>query len=128
VIYVDSSVVLAHLLSETRSPVDEFWSNETVSSRLMEYEVLNRLNSERLGPEVTAAAGALIASVQLLDLSVGILARARETFPMRVRTLDAHHLATMDFLRAHGQSIEVATYDERLAAAAAALGFPRVAL
>lgn len=127
-IYVDSSVVLAHLLSETRSPVDEFWSNETVSSRLMEYEVLNRLNSERLGPEVTAAAGALIASVQLLDLSVGILARARETFPMRVRTLDAHHLATMDFLRAHGQSIEVATYDERLAAAAAALGFPRVAL
>ena len=127
-IYVDSSVALAHLLSETRSPVDEFWSNETVSSRLMEYEVLNRLNSAGLGPEVTAAAGALIASVQLLDLSVGILARARETFPMRVRTLDALHLATMDFLRAHGQSIEVVTYDERLAAAAAALGFPRVAL
>lgn len=94
----------------------------------MEYEVLNRLNSAGLGPEVTAAAGALIASVQLLDLSVGILARARETFPMRVRTLDALHLATMDFLRAHGQSIEVVTYDERLAAAAAALGFPRVAL
>jgi hypothetical protein len=29
----------------------------------------------------------------------------------------------MDFLRAHGQLLRLATYDRRLAAAAAALGF-----
>ena len=38
--------------------------------------------------------------------------------------LDALHLATMVFLRANNQSIELATYDSRLASAAAVLGFP----
>ena len=33
-------------------------------------------------------------------------------------------LPTMDFLRAQGQMLQLATYDQRLAAAAQALGFP----
>jgi predicted nucleic acid-binding protein len=41
-----------------------------------------------------------------------------------VRTLDALHLATMDFLRAHGQALELASYDERLLAGARALQIP----
>jgi predicted nucleic acid-binding protein len=52
-----------------------------------------------------------------------VLARALLPFPQPVRTLDALHLATMDFLRSHGQSVELATYDRRLAAAAQSLGF-----
>ena len=61
--------------------------------------------------------------VSLMEMSAKILSRVLEPFPVPVRTLDALHLATMDFLRAHGQTIEVATYDTRLAAAAVALGF-----
>jgi hypothetical protein len=41
-----------------------------------------------------------------------------------VRTLDALHLATMDFLRGHGQAIELASYDARLLAGARALRIP----
>ncbi len=40
------------------------------------------------------------------------------------RALDALHLATMAFLRSHGQPIELASYDARLLAAARALQIP----
>jgi hypothetical protein len=33
------------------------------------------------------------------------------------------HLASADFLREHGQSVRIASYDARLNAGAAALGF-----
>jgi hypothetical protein len=38
------------------------------------------------------------------------------------------HLATMEYLRDGGVDIELASYDERLAAAAEALGIKRAAL
>ncbi len=44
-IYVDTSVVLAHLLTEDRSPPASFWQGNLVSSRLLEYEVWTRLHS-----------------------------------------------------------------------------------
>ena len=42
-IYLDSSVVLAHLLMEERRPSADFWEQVCVSSRLLEYEVWNRI-------------------------------------------------------------------------------------
>jgi hypothetical protein len=39
-----------------------------------------------------------------------------------VRTLDRFHLATIDFLSAQGEPVELASYDNRLLAAARALG------
>jgi len=61
--------------------------------------------------------------VSLYDMTGKILARALEPFPIAVRTLDSLHLATMDFLRARGLTLSLATYDKRLAAAAIAIGF-----
>lgn len=46
----------------------------------------------------------------------------------RVRTLDALHLASMDFLRANGQAVKLASYDERLTAAARQMKFAVVDL
>jgi predicted nucleic acid-binding protein len=40
-----------------------------------------------------------------------------------VRTLDAIHLASADFVRRSKQTLTIATYDQRLAAAARAFGF-----
>jgi hypothetical protein len=40
-----------------------------------------------------------------------------------VRTLDALHLASVDFLRANGQTLELASYDRRFVAAARSLQF-----
>jgi hypothetical protein len=53
-----------------------------------------------------------------------VLERALEPFPTPVRTLDALHLASVEFLRANGQSVELASYDDRLIASARALGIP----
>ena len=57
-----------------------------------------------------------------------VLARALEPWPVPVRTLDALHLATIDFLRGQGEAVELASYDNRLLAAARALGIPIAAL
>ena len=73
-------------------------------------------------------ASALLVRVDMLDLTERVLARALKPFSIHVRTLDALHLATMEFLRAEGQQIELATYDRRLAVAAGALGIGLYAL
>ena len=56
-------------------------------------------------------------------MSAEVLGRALQPFAQPVRTLDALHLATMVFLRSRGLSLALATYDQRLAAAAAGEGF-----
>jgi predicted nucleic acid-binding protein len=38
-IYLDTSVALAHLLGETRRPPTALWQQALVSSRLLEYEL-----------------------------------------------------------------------------------------
>ena len=98
-IYLDSSVALAYLLAEDRSPPESIWSETLVSSRLLEYEVWNRVNARRLGPSHGEAARTLIGHVALIELAPPVLARALEPFPISVRTLDALHLASIEFLR-----------------------------
>ena len=66
----------------------------------------------------------MISRVDLLGLSPDILARALQPFPVPVRTLDALHLASMEFLRRRGQTVSLASYDQRLNDAARAMGFP----
>jgi len=55
-------------------------------------------------------------------LTPPVLARALQPFPVPVRTLDRLHLATIEFIRAQGETVELASYDNRLLAAARALG------
>jgi predicted nucleic acid-binding protein len=124
VIYLDSSVALAHLLAEDRSPPESIWQVSLVSSRLLEYEVWKRIHARRLGRSHGAEVRALIGHLALIELAPPVLARALEPFPIPVRTLDALHLASMQFLRARGQTVELASFDERLLVAARALHIP----
>jgi predicted nucleic acid-binding protein len=129
VIYLDSSVVLAHLLSEARRASADFWEQDLASSKLLEYEVWNRLHARGASATTLTEAERLIASLPLVDLTAGALARALRPFPVPLRTLDGLHLATADHLRASGeQNLMVATHDLRLHAAAEAMGFATVAL
>jgi hypothetical protein len=57
-----------------------------------------------------------------------VLARALEPWPMAVRTLDALHLASIEFLRGRGQEVTLASYDDRILAAARGLSIPLFAL
>ena len=123
-IYLDSSALLASVFREPRSPLMALWEEELTSSRLLEYEVWVRLNAYGLALSHGDRAKARLDRVNFVELSQNALARALEPFPLPLRTLDALHLATMDFLRRNGDSIELASYDDRLTAAAQALGFP----
>jgi hypothetical protein len=71
---------------------------------------------------------ALIGRIALLELAPPVLERALEPFPTDVRTLDALHLASAEFLRGRGQDISLASYDKRLSDAAARLGLELYAL
>jgi predicted nucleic acid-binding protein len=121
VIYLDSSVALAHLLAEDRFPAQDLWRQQLVSSRLLEYEVWNRVQARRLDRSHGDAVRALIGRVALLELVPSVLARALDPFPIPVRTLDALHLASIEFLRLRQQKVELASYDQRLVAGARAL-------
>ncbi len=124
-IYVDTSIVLAYLFAEDRCPPATFWdSGPLVSSRLLEYELWTRVNARDLGTSHADDIRALTARLSFLELAPSILARALEPFPVAVRTLDALHLASMEFLRGLGQRPSLATYDVRLASVARTMGIP----
>ena len=127
-IYVDSSVALAQLFAEDRVPPDNLWRQPLTASRLLEYEVWNRLNARKLQRTHGEDARALLNRVALIELAPEVLARALEPFPVPVKTLYALHLASIEFMRGLGQKIELASYDERLVAAAQAIAIPVVAL
>ncbi|MFN8642085.1 MAG: PIN domain-containing protein [Candidatus Binatia bacterium] len=120
-IYLDTSVALAHLLAEDVMPPAPLWTETLVSSRLLEYELWTRIHARRLEPTHGDPVRELIARVALLELAPPVLSRALAAFPVPVRTLDALHLASADFLRQQGQTIRLASYDERMLRAAAGL-------
>jgi hypothetical protein len=124
VIYLDTSVALAQLLAEDRFPPAGLWEETLVCSRLLEYELWNRIHGRNLDETHGELARRLIGRVALLELSPPVLARALAPFPTPVRTLDALHLASLEFLRAHGQIVSLASYDERMVCCARALGIP----
>lgn len=122
-IYLDTSVALAHLLAEDRHPPNELWRQSLVSSRLIEYELWNRINARGLANSHGEILRSLMARLAILELSGAVLNRALQAFPVPVRTLDALHLASADFLRQQMQTIEIASYDARFLSAARHMGF-----
>lgn len=122
-IYLDTSVALAQLLAEDRRPPEALWRETLVTSRLLEYEVWTRIHARALGESHGELTRLLLARLAFLELARPVLARALEPFPVPVRTLDALHLASADFLRDRGQDVTVASYDDRFLAAARALDF-----
>ena len=127
-IYVDTSVALAQLLAEDAQPPPWLWEETLVSSRLLEYELWTRINARKLTRTHGEAVHALLGRLAILELSPPVLMRALEPFPVPVRTLDALHLASLDYLRRHGQTIALASYDRRMLAAAGGLAVTTVDL
>lgn len=123
-IYLDTSVAVAQLLAETVQPPAALWGETLVSSRLLEYELWTQIHTRRLALSHGAATRALLDKIAFLELTPVVLARALEPFPVPVRTLDALHLAALEFLRGQGQTVELASYDRRMIAAAQALKIP----
>ena len=91
-----------------------------IASRLLEYEMWTRLNARN---EIARQLLAPASPVSLVELASPVLLRALQPFPLPVRTLDALHLATLDFLRERGLKVRLANYDDKLNEVAHALGF-----
>ena len=123
-IYLDTSVALAQLLAEDRLPPAALWDESLISSRLLQFELWNRIHARDLSGTHGDAVRRLIGRIALVELSLPVLARALEPFPMAVRTLDALHLASIEFLRGRGQDILLASYDNRMIEGARSLGIP----
>ena len=123
-IYLDTSVALAHLLAKDRVPPDRLWKEPLISSRLIEYEIWTRIHARKLTRSHADEVRSLLSRLALIELATSVLARALVPFAKPVRTLDALHLASMEFLRNQGQSVTLASYDERLINGARALRFP----
>lgn len=123
-IYLDTSVVLAHLLAEDRVPPAAIWKEDLVSSRLLEYELWNRIHARKLGDSHGEAARLLLNQLAMVEMISPVCARALEPFPAPVRTLDALHLASIEFLREQSIRVELASYDTRMLAVARKLKIP----
>ncbi|MFM7141611.1 MAG: PIN domain-containing protein [Alphaproteobacteria bacterium] len=113
-IYLDTSVALAQLLGEDRRPPVTLWREPLISSRLLEYELWNRVFARKVPARAHDEVNALLEQVSLVELSPAVLGRALRPFPASVRTLDALHLATLDYLQGNDRRIRLATYDERM--------------
>jgi predicted nucleic acid-binding protein len=124
VIYLDTSVALAHLLAEDQSPPERLWGEPLISSRILAYEIWIRIHDRKLARSHGDHVRELLGRVSLVELAPPVLVRALEPFPTPVRTLDAVHLASIEFLRAHSQAVRLASYDARMTAAARALKIP----
>jgi len=122
-IYLDSSVALAYLLGEERTPPISLWQSPLVSSRLLQFEVWTRVHARGLTESHSQLVELLLKRVSFLEMVGPVLNRALRPFPAPVRTLDALHLASADFVRSQGKPVTIASYDDRLITAARQMGF-----
>lgn len=127
-IYLDTSALLAFLLAEDRSPPEELWDEALVASRLVDYEATVRIRALGLERSHGEALRKALARIGFLEMVGPVLERALEPFPVPVRTLEALHLASADFLREQGAEVRLATYDRGLEEAARALELSLVPL
>jgi hypothetical protein len=123
-IYVETSVVLAQLLAEDRRPPEALWTATPISSRLTEYEVWTRVHARDLGASHGESVRLLLGRFGWLEMTPAVLVRALEPWPMPLRTLDALHLASIEFLKGRHQDVALASYDSRIVAAAQRLSIP----
>ena len=95
---------------------------------MLVYKIRKRINAHSLMISHAGRARGWLARVNLTEMTEVALARALEPFSVAVRTLDALHLATMGFICKSGEPVRLASYDNRLIAAAQALGITLAAL
>ena len=126
-IYLDSSVALAQLLSEDRRPPEALWAEPLVSSRLLEFELLNVLRVRGFIATHEVIARDLLGRIAMLEVIPEVVGGAHSP-KASPRTLDALHLASAAFLRENGATLQLATYDARMARGARALRIPLLPL
>jgi uncharacterized protein len=130
--YVDASAVLRIVFAEPGPSVPLTARDRVVSSQLVEVETARAIDRERLLGHLDDTQTALkrrdlAATLAMLDLAPvddAVIERAKGSFAINVRALDAIHVATAEVLAAEadGEPMEFWTHDERQATAALSRG------
>ena len=129
--YLDSSVLLRKVLRQPGALREWAAIRTGVASALAETECLRSLDRLRLRTELAdrdlalrrEAVFRLFESLEVVEVTAPVLARAALPLPTELGTLDAIHLATALLWREHnGGDIVMATHDVALATAARACG------
>jgi predicted nucleic acid-binding protein len=129
--YVDSSVLLRLALSQAGALAQWRSVRRGVASALVEVECLRSIDrlrlTRRLDDEQVAARREaifrLLDTLEIVEPSRAVLARAAQPLPTALGTLDAIHLATaVLWSEQANERLTLATHDERMALAARAMG------
>jgi predicted nucleic acid-binding protein len=129
--YLDSSVLLRKVLRQPGALREWAAIRTGVASALAETECLRSLDRLRLRTGLAdrdlarrrEAVFRLLESLEVVEVTAPVLARAAQPLPTELGTLDAIHLATALLWREHnGSDIVMATHDLALATAARACG------
>ena len=80
-IYIDTSVVLAELFAEDHRSPPAMWREPLISSRLLQYEVWNRVHARRAGESHGEAVREILGRTSFVELLPSVLVRALEAFP-----------------------------------------------
>lgn len=129
-IYLDSSAIVKLVRLEAESTPLTDWlacraePAQLLSSALVEVEVARALR--RVAPEALPGVSVVLARTIRVDINAAIRARAAAYPDAMLRSLDAIHLATAEFVGARpGAQLDAfLTYDGKLAEAATAIGLP----
>jgi predicted nucleic acid-binding protein len=130
--YVDASAILRVLFSEPGPSVPLAGADRLVSSQVVEVETFRAVDRERLLGHLDDRETAikrkeladLLAMLDLAAIDGTVIDRAKSSFAINVRALDAIHVATAEMLQAEAASepLEFWTHDVRQANAALSRG------
>jgi predicted nucleic acid-binding protein len=135
--YVDSSVLLRFILDQPDPLSDLLRFDSRVTSLVAEVECLRAVESARSRGQLTgeeAADRRRIVHAQLrrmrrLPVSLPVIRRAGEAYPLPVKSLDAIHLASALMVRdREAPDLVFATHDRRLGRLAAVMDLPVIGL
>jgi predicted nucleic acid-binding protein len=131
IVYVDSSIVLRHLLGQVKALRWADWQ-AAYSSEILGLEVRRVIDRLRLNATLDdngiayaqQALTRLERSIGQISLTRRVMRRAALPMPTSVKTLDAIHLASaLLFQERIGDTLVFATHDVQQATGARALGF-----
>lgn len=130
--YVDASALLRFLFAEPGPTVPLASGDRAASSELVEVEAFLAVDRERLLGNLDDAQTAvkrkeltdLLRMLDLMPVDRLVIERAKGSFAVNVRALDAIHVATAEILaaEAQGEPLEFWTHDNRQATAALSRG------
>lgn len=130
--YVDASAVLRVLFSEPGPTVPLASGDHVLSSKVIEVEAYRAVDRERLLGRLDDVETAkkrkeltdLLGMLDLVSIDDAVIERARSSFAVNLRALDAIHVATAEILASEvpGEPLDFWTHDERQAIAALSRG------